>query len=137
MSPELLDGQPPPSDPGDLVNYTLLHVIGYEEGWGHWLNQLGYYHVDASQGIHFDSLITGMEMAAQGHGVALSRSSLVADYLERGRLVAPFNVTVPTSEAFYVTTSTVKPVQPHAQAFQQWIVEQAEAGTMWQTTDDT
>ena len=41
-SPTLLDGQLPPAEPSELSNYTLLHVIGYEEGWGFWLNQLGY-----------------------------------------------------------------------------------------------
>ncbi|MBT5577578.1 MAG: transcriptional regulator GcvA [Porticoccaceae bacterium] len=125
-SPLLLNNQPPPAAPDDLDNYTLLHVIGYEEGWGFWLNQAGYYSIDASQGIHFDSLMTAMEMAAQGHGVALSRTSLATNMLASGRLIAPFKQRVVTSESFFLTTPTDKPIRPHVEAFRSWIIEQAQ-----------
>jgi LysR family glycine cleavage system transcriptional activator len=109
-SPVLLNGQLPPADPEDLDHYTLLHVIGYEEGWGYWLNQLGYHSIDASQGIHFDSLMTAMEMAAEGHGVALSRTSLIGPMLNNGRLITPFSQTTETSESFFLATPSNKPV---------------------------
>lgn len=125
-SPVLLNGQLPPADPEDLDNYTLLHVIGYEEGWGYWLNQLGYHSIDASQGIHFDSLMTAMEMAAQGHGVALSRTSLVGPMLDNGRLITPFSETTGTSESFFLATPSNKPVRPHVELFRQWLINQAE-----------
>ena len=80
----------PPSGHEDLDNYSLLHVIGYEEGWGYWLNQLGYHSIDASQGIHFDSLMTAMEMAAQGHGVALEPDIPDWSHAGNGRLITPF-----------------------------------------------
>ena len=126
-SPELLDGQLPPQQPEDLSEYTLLHVIGYEEGWGYWLNQLGYHSIDASQGIHFDSLMTAMEMAAHGHGVALSRTSLITPMLDNGRLITPFADTTGTSESFFLATPSDKPVRPHVQKFQQWLIDQAGA----------
>ena len=125
-SPVLLNGQLHPADPEDLDNYTLLHVIGYEEGWGYWLNQLGYHSIDASQGIHFDSLMTAMEMAAQGHGVALSRTSLVGPMLDNGRLITPFSETTGTSESFFLATPSNKPVRPHVELFRQWLINQAE-----------
>jgi LysR family glycine cleavage system transcriptional activator len=87
---------------------------------------LGYYSIDPSQGIHFDSLMTGMEMAAQGHGVALSRTSLAANMLENGRLIAPFEQTVGTVESFYLTTPKDKPIRSHVDAFRQWIIDQAQ-----------
>jgi LysR family glycine cleavage system transcriptional activator len=124
-SPVLWNGQLPPADPEDLDNYTLLHVIGYEEGWGYWLNQLGYHSIDASQGIHFDSLMTAMEMAAQGHGVALSRTSLVGPMLDNGRLITPFSETTGTSESFFLATPSNKPVRPHVELFRQWLINQA------------
>ncbi len=125
-SPALLNNQPPPAEPSSLDLYTLLHVIGYEEGWGFWLNKAGFYSIDASQGIHFDSLMTAMEMAAQGHGIALSRTSLAASMLDSGRLIAPFQQRVATSESFYLTTPTDKPIQPHIEAFRSWIISQAQ-----------
>ena len=101
-------------------------MIGYEEGWGYWLNQLGYHSIDASQGIHFDSLMTAMEMAAQGHGVALSRTSLVGPMLDNGRLITPFSETTGTSESFFLATPSNKPVRPHVELFRQWLINQAE-----------
>lgn len=124
-SPVLLDDRPPPSNPENLIDYTLLHVIGYEEGWGYWLKQLGYHSIDASQGIHFDSLMTAMEMAAQGHGVALGRTSLIAPMLENGRLITPFSETTGTSESFFLATPSNRPVRPHVEAFQLWLIDQA------------
>ena len=117
-----------PDQPGNLNNYTLLHVIGYEEGWGHWLKQLGYHSIDASQGIHFDSLMTAMEMAAHGHGIALSRSSLAAEMLKSGRLIAPFNESVAAAESFFLVTPSNKPIQSHAQKFKDWLIEMAAKG---------
>jgi LysR family glycine cleavage system transcriptional activator len=125
-SPELLDGQATPSSACCLNDYTLLHVVGYEEGWGYWLKSLGHHNIDPSQGIHFDSLMTAMEMAALGHGIALSRTSLVSQMLESGRLIAPFAETTPTSESFFLATPSNKPVQAHVQTFNTWLLGQAE-----------
>ncbi|MFT5692558.1 MAG: LysR family glycine cleavage system transcriptional activator [Oceanicoccus sp.] len=126
-SPELIDGQATPSSANKLNDYTLLHVIGYEEGWGYWLKNLGYHNIDPSQGIHFDSLLTAMEMAALGHGIALSRTSLASQMLASGRLITPFTETTTTSESFFLATPSNKPVRAHVQTFNTWLLEQAEA----------
>ena len=129
-SPDLVGGSlspaQPPKKPKELSDHTLLHVIGYEEGWGIWLSQFGYHDVDSSQGISFDSLITAMEMAALGHGVALGRTSLVAGMLASGRLIAPFNERLATSEAFFLATPVNQHAHPHIEAFRYWLINQAE-----------
>ncbi|OMH32105.1 transcriptional regulator GcvA [Motiliproteus sp. MSK22-1] len=125
-SPTLSDHAPLPDTPEELINHTLLHVIGYEEGWGYWLNQTGYQHLDASQGIQFDTLITALEMASLGNGFALGRTSLVSEMIANGRLVAPFEQRVATAEAFYLAYPAHQYMQPHAEAFQAWIIEEAE-----------
>ncbi len=125
-SPRLSNGEKPPESPEALEAYTLLHVIGYEEGWGYWLNQTGFHHVDPSQGMQFDTLITALEMATLGHGLALGRTSLVAGMIANGHLVAPFAQRVPTSEAFYLARPAHQYMSAHAEAFWSWLVEQAE-----------
>ncbi|XHF43318.1 transcriptional regulator GcvA [Metapseudomonas boanensis] len=109
-----------------LTRHDLLHVIGYEEGWGFWLKQIGMPRVDPSRGLQFDTLITALEMAALGHGFALGRTSLVAEMLASGRLVAPFEQRVPTDEAFYVVTPEHQYATPQAKAFLAWLLEEAE-----------
>ncbi|MEH6577957.1 MAG: transcriptional regulator GcvA [Amphritea sp.] len=127
-SPSLDDSQELPGSPEALADYTLLHVIGYEEGWGHWLNKTGFDHLDTSQGIQLDTLISALEMAALGQGIALGRTSLVAGMIAEGRLVAPFEQRVPTSEAFYLACPDHQYEHPHAETFRSWLIEEAEQG---------
>lgn len=125
-SPLLINGELPPASPEALAAHTLLHVIGYEEGWGYWLNQTGFHHVDPSRGMQFDTLITALEMATLGHGLALGRTSLVAGMLASGRLLAPFEQRIATSEAFYLACPAHQYISPQAEAFWSWLVEEAE-----------
>jgi LysR family glycine cleavage system transcriptional activator len=124
-SPVLINGELPPGSPEMLGDYTLLHVIGYEEGWGYWLNQTGFHYVDPSQGMQFDTLITALDMAMLGHGLALGRSSLVTGMIADGRLVAPFDQRIATSEAFYLACPAYQFMSPQAEAFWSWLVEEA------------
>lgn len=88
-SPALITAQRPLERPQDLAKHPLLHVLGYEEGWGYWLKRSNAESVDSSQGMQFDTLISALAMAELGQGVALARSSLVRHLLDDGRLVAP------------------------------------------------
>lgn len=125
-SPEFIDGRLPPNSPEELTEHTLLHVIGYEEGWGHWLKKTGFDQVRMPRGMQFDTLISALEMAAQGQGLALGRTSLVSDMIANGRLIAPFEPRVATSEAFHLTHAEHGYIHPHAEAFREWIIGEAE-----------
>jgi len=126
-SPAYLEAEDTPlKRPEDLVHHTLLHVIGYEEGWGHWLKQTGYEHLSVSQGFQLDTLITALELAALGQGVALGRTSLVSDMIEAGKLVAPFEQVVETEEAFHLVYPPHQLSHPHADAFRNWILAEVE-----------
>ncbi len=107
--------------PDDLQKYRLLHVLGYQEGWGIWLNAAGARSVDAGRGLKFDNSLTAFKMAASGGGVALGRSSLVGHELLSGRLVAPFDLEVPIEEAFYLLEPVGRQVHADAAKFTQWL----------------
>lgn len=123
-APQLRNLQRPPASVEELSQCTLLHVIGYEEGWGHWLNQTGHSHVEPASDIQFDTLISALETAAQGEGVALGRSSLIEGMLANGRLIAPFEQSVETSEAFYLATPVKQISHPNAEIFRQWLLQE-------------
>ena len=125
-SPQLDNGLPPPRTPEELENHTLLHVIGYKEGWGHWLNKTGHPEIDSPQSFQLDTLITALEMASLGQGIALGRTSLVARKLASGELIAPMAESVPTEEAFYLVTPDTSYHHPHAEVFRQWLLSEAE-----------
>ena len=126
-SPSLASEVKPLNTPEDLAQHELLHVLGYEEGWGYWLKKAGANRIDSSQGLQFDTLISALRMAELGQGVALARSSLVEHMLAQGTLIAPFEQRISTQEAFYLVYSPLVTANPQAAAFIAWLVAQAQA----------
>jgi LysR family transcriptional regulator, glycine cleavage system transcriptional activator len=111
--------------PDDLKSQRLLHVLGYQEGWGTWLRAAGARSVNPGQGLQFDTSLTAFEVAAQGGGIALGRRSLAKRERTSGRLVAPFNLEVPINEAFYLLEPVGRNIHPDAASFISWIVKAA------------
>ncbi len=120
-----LAGRPPLVVPADLRHHRLLHVLGYQEGWAVWLNAAQAKGVDPGQGLQLDTSLTAFEIARQGGGVALGRSSLAARDLLEGRLVAPFGLSVPINEAFYLLEPDASRRHPDSKCFVDWILTQA------------
>lgn len=111
--------------PDDLRNHRLLHVLGYHEGWGIWLNAAGVKGVDSGSGLHLDTSLTAFELAAQGGGVALGRKSLAAQAIANGRLITPFALAVPIDEAFYLVEPAGGARHPDAAGFTEWLTHAA------------
>lgn len=111
----------------DLHDKRLLHVLGYHEGWGIWLKAAGA-RVDAGSGLHLDTSLTAFELAAQGGGVALGRKSLAGHALASGRLIAPFDLTVPIDEAFHLVKPAGSSSHPDADVFVDWLLSVAHKG---------
>ncbi|TGQ49467.1 LysR family transcriptional regulator, partial [Mesorhizobium sp. M1C.F.Ca.ET.212.01.1.1] len=62
-APGLVDTRPL-KRPDDLREHRLLHVLGYQEGWGIWLNAAKAKTVDPGQGLQLDTSLTAFEIAA-------------------------------------------------------------------------
>lgn len=108
--------------PDDLHNHRLLHVLGYHEGWGHWLKAAGVNGLDAGSGLHLDTSLTAFELAAHGAGIALGRSSLAEHAIASGRLIAPFALAVPIDEAFHIVEPAGGSRHPDAAIFSSWLI---------------
>jgi LysR family transcriptional regulator, glycine cleavage system transcriptional activator len=121
-APRLAQGHNALLNPADLRKHSLLHVIGYQEGWATWLNAAGITDIDPGSGLQCDTSLFAFELAANGAGVALGRSSLVAHDLRSGRLVAPFDLAVPVGEAFYLITPFDDVLQGDAKLFVDWLI---------------
>jgi LysR family transcriptional regulator, glycine cleavage system transcriptional activator len=112
--------------PDDLQAQRLLHVLGYQEGWGTWLQAAGAMSVNPGKGLQFDTSLTAFEVAAQGGGVALGRLSLAKRERASGRLIAPFDLEVPINEAFHLLEPVGRKMHPDASVFIGWLLEAAE-----------
>jgi LysR family transcriptional regulator, glycine cleavage system transcriptional activator len=124
-SPTLLAGDKPIRQPGDLAHNRLIHVLGYEEGWGVWLKAAGAGQAAAGGGFQVDTTLMAFEIAACGMGVALGRTSLNGRDLQSGRLVRPFGLSCPVKEAFHLISDNAGSEHPDAATFRGWLQGQA------------
>ena len=123
-SPKLLKGRHPLRTPVDLAFHTLLHDV-FTVDWAVWLRGAGIDTVDPHRGPTFLSSDHAIQAAIRGEGVVLGRSALIADDLTVGRLVRPFELSLPAGFAYYVVCP------PHAlrrlgvKMFRDWLMNEA------------
>ncbi len=121
-SPKLLDGPHPLGRPDDLASHTLLHVVGFREDWQVWLTAANVDGIDPSSGLKFDIAMAALQAAIDGVGVALGRTALVEGDLATGRLVAPFDISLPIEAAYYVVAPERTADRPSIKAFREWLI---------------
>ena len=130
-APTLLEGSQPLRVPEDLRDHVLLHddsgthADGYPD-WAIWLRAAGVEGIDPSRGPRFNHASLALDAAIVGRGVALALSAVAADDLAAGRLVRPFELTVPTSFAYYVVCPPAAAERPKVQAFRRWLRAEVE-----------
>lgn len=89
--------------PADLKRTTLLHN-DVPDGWRDWFATAGFTDCFTDKGVYLDEDGALLRAAAEGEGMALGRSILVAADLAQGRLVAPFEVRIPASFSYWFVT---------------------------------
>ncbi|MBM3585632.1 MAG: transcriptional regulator GcvA [Alphaproteobacteria bacterium] len=123
-SPALLDGARPLREPADLRNHVLLHDdVG--ENWRRWLVAVGVEGVDPSRGPKFGDENLMIQAAIQGQGVAVSESAIVAADIAAGRLVKPFDISLPSGAGYYLVYPAVAAGRRAVKTFRDWILAEA------------
>ncbi len=122
----LVDGPHPLRAPADLRHHTLLHDEGHRR-WGVWLLAAGVTDIDPTRGTVFTDSGMVVQAAAEGQGVALARSALAAADLAAGRLVKPFDISMPAEYAYYVVCPEATAERPKVAAFREWVLAEAVA----------
>ena len=125
-SPKLLKGRYPLRTPADLARHTLLHDV-FTVDWAIWLHSAGIDNVDPHRGPTFLSSDHAIQAAVRGEGVVLGRSALVADDLAAGRLVRPFELSLPAGFAYYVVYPQRALQRPSVKAFRDWLMAEARS----------
>jgi LysR family glycine cleavage system transcriptional activator len=126
-SPALLSGDKPLRSPEDLAHHVLLHSIN-EDDWRLWLTAAGLpADISKQHGVTFDLILMVVQAAIDGIGVAIGRTSYVQDDIAKGRLVVPFNITLPADAGFYLVSPAGKTDSPNLAAFRQWLIASAQS----------
>ena len=124
---ETLNGEDPADlTPRDLGRFTLLHSDTCTVNWRTWLERAGATEVlDQSPCMYFDSCLMSFQAANAGLGFAVANRAYVADDIEAGRLVAPFDLVLPNQNGWYLVCPEAHRGLPRVRAFETWLVDQA------------
>jgi LysR family transcriptional regulator, glycine cleavage system transcriptional activator len=130
-SPEFLHSSQPLQSAHDLVGVTLLHDDSPDNdpscpNWEMWLRAAGVSDVDASRGPRFNQASMVIESAILGRGVALTKSALAAADIKSGRLVRPFEASLPVDFAYYFVAPKAKLNLPKVVFFRDWLRDQTK-----------
>ena len=94
-SPLLFAQAQAPQQPRDLLEFGLIHVLGYDDDWHRWFHKHLQTEVDVSRGLLVDGSLIAIEAALRGDGVMLGRRPIIDNYLQSGELVEvlkPYNL---------------------------------------------
>jgi LysR family glycine cleavage system transcriptional activator len=128
-SPALLTGNKPLRCPQDLSNHVLLHTSqAYDDDWRLWLTAAGLpTTISKLPGLTFDLILMTVQAAIDGYGVAIGRTTYVEGDIAKGRLVVPFEITLPADAGFYLVSPKASAEKPKLAAFRQWLVASVQA----------
>lgn len=110
--------------PADLKGPSLLRVAHAAEDWPLWLKAAGLTRITA-RGTVFEYYGQALQAAVDGLGVAMGIRPYIDDDLAAGRLVAPFALSVPKGERWYLVYRSFQAGQRDFTAFRRWIMHAA------------
>lgn len=116
--------------PADLLNETLIHdesldFLNTPPDWARWFAEADVSH-GPLKGPHFTQADHGLDMALEGGGVVMGRSSIALNALRTGALVAPFRLALTVKAHYRLITAQGTETQPHIARFRNWILKEIE-----------
>ncbi len=129
-SPRLLEGRREGLSVADLEGFTLLHddSMAFSDAaptWRSWFSAAGGPSADTSHGPRFAQPEHALQAAVDGAGFALGWRFLARDDLAAGRLVAPFELSLPLGSAFYLVFPEAYASRPKLAKFREWLLQAA------------
>lgn len=96
-------------------------------GWTGWLAAAGVDGIDLTRGLHFNSADHALEATVEGAGVLLAYTLLTHDDIRTGRLIAPFDLVLPSRRAMHFACRADRQNRPKIRAFRTWMKAELEA----------
>ncbi|WP_299641113.1 LysR substrate-binding domain-containing protein [uncultured Ruegeria sp.] len=119
----LVDGIPL-TDPKQLQNAPLIHILGRPSYWEHAARHFGLSDLSQKDGLRTNASNLAMEMAAKSLGCVVLPRSLARSYVERGLLIEPFQFDLNSPWTYFMRLKE-KPVSPPVRLFQNWLLQAA------------
>ena len=109
-----------PKEPRDLLRLRIMRE-DRGEYWEKWFEAAGVKLGGPLEGPLFNDSTYSLAAAARGEGVAIARSSIVGEDLERGVLKRLFGVSVRSSESYWFVSPRELADSPRVKAFRDWV----------------
>ena len=117
LQPSTLVALRAPTVEGPLSSLPLIEAVGTSGGWSRWRDTVG----DAGQpSLFVDSFGMALQLASQGHGVALVSEILARDAVRTGVLELAHDAKLPAQEGYFLWFA---PENQHAAEFAAWVAE--------------
>lgn len=113
-------------EPCDLLRHKILAAGPPHDEWNRWFEAAGMQPLPITPTLSRDYSVL-LEAAAQGSGVALARDLLVADDLDRGRLVRPFEISFESNYQYHFVCPNQRINELPVRALYSWLKAAAEA----------
>jgi LysR family transcriptional regulator, glycine cleavage system transcriptional activator len=131
-SPALVEKYGPFTSPSVLKGVPLIHdgsLSGHAAmpAWADWFAAAGVTDVDARRGLQFNSADHALDATVEGAGVLLAIDALAYDDLRTGRLVMPFDLTLPSGRCYAFICLKRRREAANVRVFRAWIRDEAAA----------
>ena len=110
-----------------LRTVRLISSASFPDEWEEWARAHGMDPPAHGTPIALDAQEQALQLAANGHGLAMGRRPMVDDWLEQGRLIAPFGTADPTGAAFYLCKPKDLTPTAAARRTERWLTNSADA----------
>jgi len=131
-SPAFVEKHGPFTSPNMLKRVPLIHDESLSSRaavptWADWFAAAGVRDADISRGLRFSSADHALDATAEGAGVLLAFDALAYDDLRTGRLVMPFDLTLPSGRSYAFICLKQRRDSANVQAFRAWLGQEAAA----------
>jgi LysR family glycine cleavage system transcriptional activator len=119
-SPALINRLGGLSDPADVLRAGLLHLHDTAD-WRGWFRLARLDEADAAAGIAFSDVNLVYAAALGGQGIAMGDEFICHEAMVAGRLVRPFDLAVPSAQAYRLLVPPARAGNPAVEAFCRWL----------------
>jgi LysR family glycine cleavage system transcriptional activator len=119
-APQLITGTKPLREPADLAAHALI-AAREDRIAEQWFAAAGVADLKPERLLRFDTFLGAVQAAENGLGVVIAPLSMVTRYIREGRLVAPFDVTLPSPWPYRLVCRRGRERQPKIDRFRRWL----------------
>ena len=125
-SPKLLREREAPLHPADVLAYPLIHIDWGEENdslpsWKTWLKEVGTPDAEPPDGLTFNLSSMAIQAAVEGEGFVLGQHSMIGREIASGRLIQPFDISLPLAEPYFLAYPESAREHPHFESLCEWV----------------